>query len=169
MNTISGVTINHSTLLASRELHAETASSTQLSLAENNATNRPAVESVKVSLSVEGLQASASASGASGSSASQQAREIEKIRQRIKEVQEQIQEQQAQLQAIASDKKLSSEQKTQRMNEINQQLGSLNSSLASASAQLMQALKGTPKTGGADDVQALPYVHQDSSTSTTPS
>ena len=160
MSGISGITINNNVIPSSRELRVDTATKPADLLAQNDLpSGAPATrDSVKVDLSVEGLQASASAHNNEASSASNQAKEVEKIRERMKELQEKIQEQQAQLQAIQGDRSLSPDEKTQRISAISQQLASLNSSLASAAAQLMEALKGHSKMAGTDGVQPLPFV-----------
>ncbi|MFJ3486801.1 hypothetical protein ACIPL1_25830 [Pseudomonas sp. NPDC090202] len=160
MNTLSGVAINHSVIPANRQLQLETPETRhQATTAELPEVAVPATRpAVKVDLSVEGLQASASADKPKDSPAAQQAKEVAKIRERMKELQQKLQEQQAQLQAIQGDSSLTPEEKTQRSSAIIQQIAGLNAEFASATAQLMEALRGKPKLPGADGVQAVPYV-----------
>jgi chromosome segregation ATPase len=161
MNTLSGVTIHHSDIPANRDIGAQITVQPAL-IANEVSSHAQTRDAVKVNLSVEGLQASASAQSASKKPASNEDKDIAKIRERIKELQQAIQEQLAQLQSIQSSKNVSDDEKTQRIEAINQQLASLNASLASATAQLMEALKGKPKTAGAEGVQPLPFVQHES-------
>lgn len=131
--------------------------STALAPNEERSPDPDVAPSVKVEISTEGLKALA-AGGSSGPSAQSQAKEIEKIRERMKELQQQIQEQQAQLQAVQANKQLTPEEKAQQSSAISQQIAGLNSALASAMAQLMEAIKGHPDNPGADGVQPLPFV-----------
>ncbi|WP_346830080.1 hypothetical protein ABDX87_23810 [Pseudomonas abietaniphila] len=157
MNTLSGLTIHHSIIPSNRDIDARITVQPALTAAEVSSSIQPR-DAVKVNLSVEGLQAFASAQSDSKKPANTEAKEIAKIREHIKELQKALQEQQAQLQSIQSSKNVSDDEKTQRIQAINQQLASLNASLASATAQLMEALKGKPKTAGAEGVQPVPFV-----------
>lgn len=171
MDMLSGVAIKHTVIPRNLELPANLSSQPAHAPAvqSDNGERSSAREDIKVNLSVEGLKASASAQKAGNSSQASQAKEIEKVRERIKELQQEIQEQQAQLQAIQADRRLTPEEKAARTSAISQQLASLNSALTSATSQLMEALKGRPKTSGADGVQPLPYVHHEAAPTSTSS
>jgi TolA-binding protein len=123
-------------------------------------------ESVKVTLSLEGLKAAASSKSSDVIASNAQAKRVEKIREQIKELQEKIREQQAELQSIQTSKGLSADQKVQRISAVSQQLAGLNSALAGMSAQLMEALKGQNQAAGGEGVQPLPFVRHDATPST---
>jgi predicted phage tail protein len=159
MSTITGATFNNIAPPSNKVLHLNVP--TQPTKAEADSTNTVAPstpQAVNVSLSSEGLQASASAKHTKASVDVDQEKILEKIRQQMKELQKAIQEQQAQLQAVQASHNLSNEEKAQRISAINQQLANLNSSLAGATAQLLQALKGLPELAGSDGIQPMPYV-----------
>lgn len=159
MSTITGVAFNDIAPASIKILHLNVPVQPVKSGADATNTAVPSSpQAVKVSLSSEGLQASASAKHTKASTDVDQKKILEKIREQMKELQEAIQEQQAQLQAVQASRNLSGEEKAQRINAINQQLASLNSSLASATAQLLQALKGLPELAGSDGIQPMPYV-----------
>ncbi|WP_212626253.1 hypothetical protein [Pseudomonas sp. PP3] len=159
MSTITGATFNDIAPPSIKILHLNVPTQPVKSDADSTTNVAPSTpQAVKVSLSSEGLQASASAKHTKASTDVDQEKILEKIREQIKELQEAIQEQQTQLQAVQASRNLSSEEKTQRISAINQQLASLNSSLAGATAQLLQALKGLPELAGSDGIQPMPYV-----------
>lgn len=159
MSSIERVTFNDIAPPLNKLLHLNVPTQPIKSGADSTTTvARSTPQTVKVSLSSEGLQASASAKHTKASTDQDQEKIVEKIRKQMKELQEAIQEQQAQLQAVQASRNLSNEEKTQRISAINQQLANLNSSLASATAQLLQALKGLPELAGSDGIQPMPYV-----------
>lgn len=170
MDTLSGVSIGNTVIPVSHSLQLRPVGSpsaaSAILVSDDAPSNVKPSEGVKVTLSVEGLNASDSASKAKESPEAKQAKLIEKIQALMKKLQQQIQDQIAQLQAVQADRHLSADEKTQRISAITQQLAGLNAAFSSATAQLMEALKVQKDTGGGDAIQPLPFV-QHTATDTT--